>query len=221
MQEHFYRFPQKSALCDPRICGKTSQIGVDEAVERTVHDGVDVGCFEACPRVLDERIGHENVVADLAAPFDLELCALDIGDLVQMLTLLDLDELRAQHPHTRLAVLELIALRLAGDDDAGRLVNETHGGACLVDVLAARAGGAVDLHFDILRPDIDLGLLHFRGLSRHFRRGLFLRGRGMLVFFCHDTNNLLNKNLGHAARLAHIGTQRKRCLHTKTPPMSY
>ena len=44
--------------------------------------------------------------------------------------------------------------------------------------------------------------------------------RGMLVFFCHDTNNLLNKNLGHAARLAHIGTQRKRCLHTKTPPMS-
>ena len=83
MQEHFYRFPQKSALCDPCICGKTSQIGVDEAVERTVHDGVDVGCFEACPRVLDERIGHENVVADLAAPFDLELCALDIGDLVQ------------------------------------------------------------------------------------------------------------------------------------------
>jgi len=44
--------------------------------------------------------------------------------------------------------------------------------------------------------------------------------RGMLVFFCHDTNNLLDKNLGHAARLAHIGTQRKRCLHTKTPPMS-
>jgi hypothetical protein len=42
----------------------------------------------------------------------------------------------------------------------------------------------------------------------------------MLVFFCHDTNNLLDKNLGHAARLAHIGTQRKRCLHTKTPPMS-
>lgn len=44
--------------------------------------------------------------------------------------------------------------------------------------------------------------------------------RGMLVFFCHDTNNLLDKNLGHAARLAHISTQRKRCLHTKTPPMS-
>ena len=44
--------------------------------------------------------------------------------------------------------------------------------------------------------------------------------REMLVFFCHDTNNLLDKNLGHATRLAHIGTQRKCCPHTKTPPMS-
>ena len=35
-----------------------------------------------------------------------------------------------------------------------------------------------------------------------------------------ETNNLLDKNLGHAARLAHIGTQRKCCPHTKTPPMS-
>ena len=85
MQEHFYRFPQKSALCDPRICGKTSQIGVDEAVKRAVHDSVDVGCLKACPRVLDERIGHEDVVADLTAPLDLELRALDVGDLVQML----------------------------------------------------------------------------------------------------------------------------------------
>ena len=86
----------------------------------------------------------------------------------------------------------------------------THSGK--VNHLCGRSGAAAHIR--------DLGLLHFRGLSRHFRRGLFLRGRGMLVFFCHDTNNLLNKNLGHAARLAHIGTQRKRCLHTKTPPMS-
>ena len=26
----------------------------------------------------------------------------------------------------------------------------------LVDVLAARAGGAVDLHFDVLGPDLDI-----------------------------------------------------------------
>ena len=31
--------------------------------------------------------------------------------------------------------------------------------------------------------------LHFQGLSRHLRRCLFLRGRVMLVFFCHDDSS--------------------------------
>ena len=102
-------------------------------------------------------------------------------------------------------------LRFLGDVRRSVLFRRrTHSGK--VDHLCGRSGGTAHIR--------DLGLLHFRGLSRHFRRGLFLRGRGMLVFFCHDTNNLLDKNLGHAARLAHFGTQRKRCLHTKTPPMS-
>ena len=79
-----------------------------------------------------------------------------------MLTLFDLNQLRAQHAHTCFTVLELVALRLAGDNNAGRLVDETHGGTGLVDVLSACTGGAVDLHFDILGPDIDLGLLHLR-----------------------------------------------------------
>ena len=99
--------------------------------------------FQAC----DERVGHEDVVADLAAPFDLQLCALDIRDLVQMLTLFDLNQLRAQHAHTCFTVLELVTLRLAGDNNAGRLVDETHGGTGLVDVLSACTGRAVDLLF--------------------------------------------------------------------------
>ena len=73
-----------------------------------------------------------------------------------MLALFDLNELGAEHAHAGLAVLELVTLRLAGDDDAGRLVDQAHGGACLVDVLAARAGGAVDLHLDVLGPDLDV-----------------------------------------------------------------
>ena len=36
-------------------------------------------------------------------------------------------------------------------------------------MLPACAGRTVDLHFDILGPDIDLGLLHFR--QRRDRRG--------------------------------------------------
>ena len=102
-------------------------------------------------------------------------------------------------------------LRLLGNVRRSVLFRRgTHSGK--VDHLCGRSRAAAHIR--------DLGLLHFRGLSRHFRRGLFLRGMGMFVFFCHDTNNLLDKNLGHTARLAHIGTQRNRCLHTKTPPMS-
>ena len=102
-------------------------------------------------------------------------------------------------------------LRLLGDVRRSVLFRRgTHSGK--VNHLCGRSRAAAHIR--------DFGLLHFWGLSRHFRRGLFLRGRGMLVFFCHDTNNLLDKNLDHATRLAHIGTQRKCCPHTKTPPMS-
>ena len=88
MQGDICCFPQKSALCDPGIRGKAGEIGVDEAVEPAVHHGVHVRGLIARARVLDERVGHEDVVADLAAPLDLELRALDIGDLVEMLALL-------------------------------------------------------------------------------------------------------------------------------------
>ena len=104
-----------------------------------------------------------------------------------------------------------LGFRLLGDVRRSILFRRgTHSGK--VNHLCGRSRAAAHIR--------DFGLLHFWGLSRHFRRGLFLRGRGMLVFFCHDTNNLLDKNLGHATRLAHIGTQRKCCPHTKTPPMS-
>ena len=194
--------------------------GVDDVVQIAVHDLGKIVHGQADAVVGDaalrEIVGADALIAHTGA--DLAAALGRDGGFDALL--LDLIELGGQHLHALFPVLHLTARLLTGHDDAGRLVDEAHGGAGLVDVLPACAGRTVDLHFDILGPDVDLGLLHFRGLSRHFRRGLFLRGRGMLVFFCHDTNNLLNKNLGHAARLAHISTQRKRCLHTKTPPMS-
>ena len=54
------------------------------------------------------------------------------------------------------------------NDDARRLVDEAHGRARLVDVLAACTGSAVDLHFDILGPEVDVDLLHLR---QHRHRG--------------------------------------------------
>ncbi len=69
------------------------QISVDEAVKIAVHDCVDVRVLEAGTGILHKGIGHEDVGADLAAPLDLLLNALDVGDLLEVLALLDLDQL--------------------------------------------------------------------------------------------------------------------------------
>ena len=76
-----------------------------------------------------------------------------------MLLDLELHQSGFEHLHGVVAVLELRALRLAGGDDARGLVDESNGRACLVDVLAACAGGAVDLHLDVLGADLDLNVL--------------------------------------------------------------
>ena len=49
-----------------------------------------VAVLIAGARVLDKRIRHENIRTDLRTPFDIELFALDIVDLVELFSLLDL-----------------------------------------------------------------------------------------------------------------------------------
>ena len=73
-----------------------------------------------------------------------------------MLLLGDLVELSLQHFHSVVAVLELAALGLAVDHDAGGLVDQTDSGRGLIDVLAAGTRGAVHLHLDILGADVHL-----------------------------------------------------------------
>ena len=89
-------------------------------------------------------------------PCDLVLDALDVVDLIHVLLLGDLVQLCLQHFHRVVAVLELAALGLAADHDAGGLMDESDSGRSLVDVLAAGTGGAVDLHLDVLRADVHL-----------------------------------------------------------------
>ena len=99
-----------------------------------------------------------------------------------MLPLPDLHQLAAQHFQTGLLILELAALGLAGHHDAGGLVNQPDGGGGLVDVLTARAGGAVDLHFIVLGPDLEvLGVIldlgnHFDGGKRGLPPGVGVKG---------------------------------------------
>ena len=96
------------------------------------------------------------------APGDLILDALDVLDLVHVLLLCDLIQLRLQHFHRVVTVLELAALGLAADHDAGGLVDQTDCGRSLVDVLAAGTRGAVDLQLNVLGADVhlDLSLIH-------------------------------------------------------------
>ena len=107
------------------------QIRVDEAVEVAVHDSVHVAGLVVGAVVLDHGVGHEDVGADLVAPCDLVLDALDVVDLVHMLLLGDLVELCLQHLHGVVAVLELAALGLAADHDAGGLVDQTDATRCM------------------------------------------------------------------------------------------
>ena len=81
-----------------------------------------------------------------------------------MLLDLQFDQLGTQLLHTVILVLELGPLLLGGHHNAGGLVDQADGGGGFVDVLAAGTGGAVDLHFDVLRADLHLYVI---GKLRH------------------------------------------------------
>ena len=73
-------------------------------------------------------------------------------------------EPRAQDLHRLGAVLVLALLLLHRNHDAGRQMRDAHRAFGLVDVLAAGAGGAVDVDAQIALVDLDVDLL---GLRQH------------------------------------------------------
>ena len=89
--------------------------------------------------ILHHGVGLKHIGTDLAAPLDFFHFALDVGHLLFLLALTQLDQARAQHLHSLFFVLHLAALILAGDDDAGGHMRQTHSGISLVHVLAASA----------------------------------------------------------------------------------
>ena len=71
---------------------------------------------------------------------------------------LPLEQASAQDLHRGFAILGLAALVLAGDDDPGRNVRKANGRARLVHMLAARAGGAIGIHANVVVLQVDLGV---------------------------------------------------------------
>src|SRR5882757_2430402 len=105
-----------------------------------------------------------------------------LGLLLAQLPVLDA---RRQYREGLFLVLVLGAPVLAFHDDAGRQMRDSHGGVCLVDVLAARARGAVGVDSKIRGIQYDvtdcarLGQHRYRA-SRRVNAALGLRSRDSL-----------------------------------------
>ena len=74
---------------------------------------------------------------------------------------------RPQHPPGRGPVLVLRSLVLALHDDAGRKMGDAHRAVGGVDMLAARARGAIGVDANILLVDSDLDRVVDRRVDRH------------------------------------------------------
>ena len=135
------------------------EVLADEAVDVAVEDSARVAHLEAGAVVLDALGRVERVRADLRAPLDRLLLAALGGEHLGTLSLLLFEELGAQEAHRGLAVLELRALVLALDDDAGRHVRDADRRVGLVHVLAAGSGSAVGVDAQVVLVDLDLDLV--------------------------------------------------------------
>ena len=62
--------PVPGLFAGPVSCRLGGQIGVDKAVQVSVHDAVDVAGFIGGAVVLHQLVGHEYVGTDLAAPLN-------------------------------------------------------------------------------------------------------------------------------------------------------
>src|SRR5258708_5734187 len=83
--------------------------------------------------------------------------------------LLDLVELGAEHFKRLFPIRMLGALFARANDDAGRLMEDSHRGFHFIHVLSTRAAGAREGNFQIVR--VDLHLLRFDDWEYGDRRG--------------------------------------------------
>ena len=140
-----------------------AQFRLDEEIDVAVHHRLHVARLGAGAVILHHLIRLKNIRPNLASPCHVPLFSVLPVNLGPLLVLLDLVEFRLEHFHRELAVPPLTPLRLAGNDDSGRLVHDAHRGLNFVHVLAAFATSAEGV-------DLDIRGIHFdrRGV-RDFR----------------------------------------------------
>ena len=109
--------------------------------------------------ILHHGVGLEYVGTDLVAPADFLHLSTNAGKLLRVFLLLEHIQLRLQHLHGLILVLELGSLVLALHHDSGRKVGNTDGGGRLVDVLSACAAASVGIDPQILIVDLHVQIL--------------------------------------------------------------
>src|SRR4030095_7858921 len=135
--------------------------GLDELVEVAVEDVLEAGGREADAMVGDARL-REVVRPDLLGAVARSDHALALGgDRPLLLGLLDLEEPRLQHAHRLGLVLDLAALVLALDDEAGRQVRQAHGRGGGVDALASGTRRAETIHAYVFVAPLAVPVLGF------------------------------------------------------------
>src|ERR687891_194522 len=128
------------------------QVRVDEAVERSIEDGLRVPDLVVGAVVLYELVRVEHVRADLTPEADVLRGSPLPRELRLALFLLELGETGAEDAERGLLVRRLGALVLALDDDSGRDVRDADGAIGLVHVLSSGPARAV-------RVDAEVGLV--------------------------------------------------------------
>src|SRR5690606_18547879 len=142
------------------------QAGDDEGIEIAVEHRLGVGDLHVGAQVLDARI-VEDVGADLVAPPDVGLASLDLVLLGPLLAHLELIEPSPQHVHRLVLVPVLRPVVLALHDHSRGQVGDAHRGLGPVHVLAARAGGAIDVDAQVGWIDLDLDRVVDFGIDEH------------------------------------------------------
>ena len=132
------------------------QLRINKHLQIPIENSRRIARLHIGPQVFDHLVRMQNVAANLLPEVGTLRGTLQIFFLRHLLATFPLQKFRTENVHRESAVLELRALRLARDDDAGGDVCETDGGLDFVDVLSAGAATAEGIDAQIVRIDLDL-----------------------------------------------------------------
>lgn len=136
-----------------------AEVALDEGVDGTVEDRIDVAEFDVRSEILHHLIGLQDVGANLAAPASLDVLSADLVELSGLFLPGQDQQLRFQHLHRPFPVLQLGTLVLTRRHEPGRKVGDANRRIGRVHVLASGALGSERVDTKVVGIDLDLNVL--------------------------------------------------------------